>query len=278
MTDACGAVPPADDALRLLALLARTGAFARVRGRGAEIWVRDRSLGVADGAVWHEIVANGWVESLDGGTRKISLSGRRHLRRDRSRAGAPLQTASAAEPRQLSVASDPLPQINVAESPLAWLARRRDRYGSPMISGVQFEAGERLRADLWFAEMTPRVTANWSAIGQGAGGRSRSAASGPELRDGLLAARERVRLALSAVGPELSGILIDVCAHLKGLEAVEQQLHWPQRSAKLVLQLALDSLARHYGMHRSRSRVARHWGADDFRPSIEEALSSQERG
>lgn len=278
MTDACGALSPANDGLRLLALLARTRAFARGRGQGAEVWAADSLLCVAEGAVWHAIVASGWVDMQADGRWKISAAGRRHLKRERSRGGAPVPTASASEPLKLSVAANSLPEINIAESPLAWLARRRDRDGCPMISGVQFEAGERLRADLWFAEMTPRVTANWSAIGQGAGGRSRNGASGPELRDSLLAARERVRLALGAVGPELSGILIDVCAHLKGLEAIERQLHWPQRSAKLVLQLALNSLARHYGMHRSRSRAARHWGADDFRPSIEEALSSQERG
>jgi len=48
------------------------------------------------------------------------------------------------------------------ESPLAWLRKRRDRGGEPMITQSQFDAGERLRADFWFAQMTPRVTMNWS--------------------------------------------------------------------------------------------------------------------
>jgi hypothetical protein len=46
--------------------------------------------------------------------------------------------------------------VDPAESPLAWLRRRKDRDGEAMISQVQFDAGERLRANFWFAQMTPR--------------------------------------------------------------------------------------------------------------------------
>ena len=54
--------------------------------------------------------------------------------------------------------------VNDAESPLGWLKSRKDRNGRPLISDRQFEAGERLRADYWFARLSPRVTANWSAL------------------------------------------------------------------------------------------------------------------
>lgn len=166
--------------------------------------------------------------------------------------------------------------VNDDESPIAWLRRRKDRNGDPMISQAQFEAGERLRADFWFAQMTPRTTMNWSAVSTVQRGRRFGA--GPrcssEMTDNAVAAAERVRRALAAVGPELSGVLIDVCCHLRGLEDAERAAGWPQRSAKIVLQLALTRLARHYGLERAPTPVAaraavRHWGSDDYRPLFE---------
>jgi hypothetical protein len=80
----------------------------------------------------------------------------------------------------------------------------------------------------------------------------------------MIAAKQRFRLAMSAVGPGLSDLLFDVCCHLKGLESIESTNEWPIRSAKVVLQIALDRLAAHYGMAmcsvpRGRLRV---WKAD----------------
>lgn len=45
-----------------------------------------------------------------------------------------------------------------AESPLAWLARRRGRDGRAMIAPHQLQAGERLRSDFTRAHMMPRTT------------------------------------------------------------------------------------------------------------------------
>lgn len=139
--------------------------------------------------------------------------------------------------------------VDDSESPLAWLARRAGRDGRPMIDAEQFQAGERLRADFTRARMMPRMTANWSASG---GGTPR-APNAETYSDMVTAARQRVNAALGAVGPEFSGLLLDVCCFVKGLEDVERERRWPLRSAKVVLQLGLERLARHYG-YRTVSR------------------------
>ena len=136
--------------------------------------------------------------------------------------------------------------VNDSESPLAWLARRKGRDGRAMITANQFIAGEKLRADFTRGHLSPRVTSDWTAP---TGGRSRTFSGGAgEMTDLVIASRQRVRRAMDACGPEFSGLLMDVCCFLRGLEEVERERGWPLRSAKIVLQLALDRLARHYGL------------------------------
>jgi hypothetical protein len=137
--------------------------------------------------------------------------------------------------------------IDEAESPLGWLARRKGRDGQPLIETVQFQAGERLRTDFTRANLTPNVTSSWDpSRAQGRRGQS----GGGTFSDAVVAAREQVNRALEAVGPEFADVLLDVCCFLKGLEDVERARRWPPRSAKVVLQLGLDRLARHYGLAR----------------------------
>ncbi|MFA6266606.1 MAG: DUF6456 domain-containing protein [Pseudolabrys sp.] len=155
--------------------------------------------------------------------------------------------------------------VDEAESPLAWLARRRGRDGHAMIAPHQLQAGEKLRTDFTRAHMMQRTTANWSSPGSSdRRGPSNRAA---DFTDATIAARQRVNAALKAVGPEFSGLLVDLCCFLKGLEDLERARGWPARSAKVVLQLALDRLARHYGyMARARGRndaEIRTWLAED---------------
>ncbi len=159
--------------------------------------------------------------------------------------------------------------VDGAESPLAWLARRRDRDGRAYLSPARVAAGERLRGDFTLARMMPTVTSNWSTGritgGSGTGGLA-------DLTDRSIAARDRVQAALAATGSDLGGLLVDVCCFLKGLERVESERHWPARSAKVVLDIALGRLADHYGLaDEARGRETpgrlRHWGTPDHRPN-----------
>jgi hypothetical protein len=161
--------------------------------------------------------------------------------------------------------------VNEAESPLAWLARRKDRDGRPFIAPEQLAAGERLRADFTRAGLSPRVTANWIApVAQGRRSHDAGAAS---FADFVLAAKVRLARTLDAVGPEFAGLLLDVCCFLKGLETVERERRWPPRTARIVLSLALERLARHYGIFteaRGPARApTRAWQAEGARPTID---------
>jgi hypothetical protein len=155
--------------------------------------------------------------------------------------------------------------IDDNESPLAWLARRKGRDGRALIEAHQLQAGERLRADFTRAHLMPRTTSNWES--PMSSGRRGGGAGAGHFTDTMIAARQRVRHALDTVGPEFAGLLFDVCCFLKRLDDVERERAWPARSAKVVLQLALDRLARHYGYSceaRGAGRAdVRAWLADD---------------
>lgn len=164
--------------------------------------------------------------------------------------------------------------VNHDESPLAWLRRRKGRDGRPLVDAAEFAAGERLRSDYTRARIMPRVTANWTAA---VAGKRRDGTAGgiAELTEAAMAARQRVEKALRSVGPELSGLLVDFCCFLKGLEQIERERQWPPRSAKVVLRLGLGGLARHYGLvaaatGRNRTGAVLHWGTADYRPTIDE--------
>lgn len=211
----------------------------------------------------------GWIVADAEGSRlwRLTIEGAAAIRRVLSEPGEP-----SPAPAPAASLGAVLPGYDPDESPLAWLRRRRDKDGRPMISEDEFRAGERLRAELWRAEMTPRTTTNWSAFGMGGHGGGGGAGAGVAISDGAAAAQARVRAALDAVGTDLQGILVDTCGHLKGLSTIEQERGWPQRSGKIVLQLALRALARHYGYLQVEGPVAsasgiRHWAPGDYRPN-----------
>ena len=205
----------------------------------------------------------------DGGL-EITAAGRAHLAR-----AALARNDAGIDPfagQHLSLARDDVEAagvrtrvaVDLAESPLAWLARRKGRDGRALIEPAQLQAGERLRTDFTRAQLMPRITANWNSAVARDGHRGARAETFTEV---ATAARQQVRQALDEVGPEFTGLLLDVCCFLKGLEDVERERGWPRSSAKVVLQLGLDRLARHYGYGgeaRGAARApVRTWLAED---------------
>ena len=53
-------------------------------------------------------------------------------------------------------------RVNLGESPLGWLARRKDGNGFSLLSAEEVEAGERLREDFEMAQIGPKVAQDWS--------------------------------------------------------------------------------------------------------------------
>lgn len=136
--------------------------------------------------------------------------------------------------------------VNQAESPLTALARIKGRGGELFLEPSQVEAGERLRSDFTRGQMQPSLGQRWEPVRMGR--QTGSSGGAAELTGAAMSARLRVDAALAEVGPELSGVLIDICCFLKGLAEVERERQWPARSAKLMLRTALAALQRHYAM------------------------------
>ena len=151
--------------------------------------------------------------------------------------------------RFFQVAPDTEPQamtVNLGESPLGWLARRKNAAGKPYLTDDEVAAGERLRADFERAQLGPAVTQDWRRFlapgAKGAGG----SAQDRDVDGGAEAARQRVMDALVDLGPGLSDAALRTCCFLEGLEMVEAKMSWSARSAKIVLKIALQRLADHY--------------------------------
>ncbi|MFA5538369.1 MAG: DUF6456 domain-containing protein [Gemmobacter sp.] len=135
-------------------------------------------------------------------------------------------------------------RYNLAESPVAALARRRDRDGAPFLTPELVAAAERLREDFELAQMGPRVAQNWDRFLTGGDRGGFGGGSGPA--EGPRAARDRVALALRDLGPGLGDMALRCCCFLEGLEVAEKRLGWSARSGKIVLRIALQRLRRYY--------------------------------
>lgn len=248
--------------------------------RGVTLRIAGAPVDTARSLVAEDLAA--WSAPPEGGRRRLAITatGMAHLARSdagednkgfRAQHGDIIEQAADAGSSRRGL------QVNRSESPLAWLANRKGANGKPLLETSAYQAGERLRADIERAQMLPRVTANWTAhVASSARG-----AGSMDYSDMAIAARQRVDAALEAVGPEFSGLLLDVCGFLKGLETVEAERGWPRRSARVVLQMALARLAAHYGLHSAargpeRSHGLRRWGAEGYRPRVSDPVPEGE--
>jgi len=142
--------------------------------------------------------------------------------------------------------------------------------GPSQLDPALADAAERLAQDYERAQLGGRITALWDPALLPSG--TKRAGGEKEISSAAEAARERVHAALDAVGPELSGLLCEVCCLSAGVEQAERRLGLAARSGRPLLQVALSRLARHYGLSETaaprRRGAAKQWGLPDYRPAM----------
>lgn len=188
---------------------------------------------------------------------RISSAGRSALKRlmardENARAGfaeapAPFAGLSGAKVPQSQAEAAPrrgMTRYHAAESPVAALARRRGRDGTPFLANELLAAAERLREDFELSQLGPKVAQNWEGLLTGGIDASAPPARAPA--HGPAAARDRVSAALKDLGPGLGDVALRCCCYMEGLETAERRLGWSSRSGKIVLRIALQRLRRHY--------------------------------
>ncbi|KQS54056.1 hypothetical protein ASG17_14015 [Brevundimonas sp. Leaf363] len=139
---------------------------------------------------------------------------------------------------------------NMGETPIAWLLRRKDRYGRPWLTPAQGVAGERLSRDAEIALSGPSLTMRWDALPRAGGGSSAVAEPG----DRTLAAARRVAAALGACPPQTRLMLDSICVRGRSMQLAEGRLGLRRRQGRAVLIQGLDALAKHYGLGGAASR------------------------
>ena len=127
-----------------------------------------------------------------------------------------------------------------AETPIAALARRKDKDGRRFLSQDLVRAGERLREDFELTGLDKLDCRTVESL-------TDSLVTVPRQAEGSQsAAYKRVINALRDLGPGLGDVALNCCCHLEGLEKAEKRMGWSARSGKIVLRIALQRLKRHY--------------------------------
>lgn len=251
----------ARDATRVLRRLAEQGAVLAVaRDMEMGVVVREGPDGapqrtaVVDRELAQAMALKEWIACADPSTRisryHLTALGRSELRRlltgtkeGSGFAEAPARFRAAGDEDDASDAHLSHLRSTLGESPLAALARRRDKDGQPFLPRDLVAAGERLREDFELAQSEPRVTQDWNlfltaGINPGA--------PGGGMLGGARAAQDRVAGALRDLGPGLADVALRCCCYLEGLETLERRMGWSARSGKIVLRIGLQRLKRHY--------------------------------
>ncbi|MBN9788058.1 hypothetical protein DMP17_05570 [Pseudonocardia sp. TMWB2A] len=132
--------------------------------------------------------------------------------------------------------------VNMREHAIGWL------YHRTLITGIQFAAAEKLRADYERAGLVRMSMMQWTKTADKTSRRAGASPHEPTLAQ--IDAKRRFYAAIDAAGPGLADICWRLICANETLTGAEKALGWPARSGRIVLGIALDRLADHYGLRR----------------------------
>ena len=206
-------------------------------------------MAVVDRAVAQAFALKDWIACRKPGriaTYEITPAGRAAVKRMEAAANRGLADGSrmffGAEATEDRLDADTRPRATATESPVAVLARRRDKDGRAFLDADLVASAERLREDFELARIGVPPGQGWEEmLASGVPGGTRRAAG-----DTPRTARERVAAALADLGPGLGDVVLRCCCYLEGVETTEQRMGWSARSGKIVLRIALQRLKAHY--------------------------------
>lgn len=239
---------------RVLRRMCETGAVLAVAADMEKgVIVRDghegknTRTGVVDRSIAEAMALKGWIATTGNGriTRyHITSCGRNALAEMMARDES-AHAVGIADPETGALQDVPRRiRYGMAESPLAALARRRDREGERFLSDDLVHAGERLREDFELAQMESEVAKSWDGFLEALQGNEFPTPTGGT--PGARQAHARAIAALKDLGAGLSDVTLRCCCFLEGLETAEKTLGWSARSGKIVLRIALMRLKQHY--------------------------------
>lgn len=232
----------ADPAERARRILARSGAWIEAVPAGYAVRSgpdrRARVIQVLDEAAFRRLIdapglkprrAGGWIAQPVPRPTRAPAAGR---------PGVIEGVVAVAEPGGKPVRR----RANLASSPVAWLASRRDAAGRPLLAPAEAAAATCLERDAEIALGGAALTMRWDGLPRsGSGGGSPR--SGPG--DAALSAGRRVEAALAAC-TDARAMVEHICIRFSTLQMAEKALGLRPRTGKTVLKAGLQRLARHY--------------------------------
>jgi hypothetical protein len=241
---------------RFVRVLLRTGLARRIDGTGFAAGGESLRASLSDAEV--SALSSSGLVCIEGDTCRPSDTAASWLRRQEGEAGD-----FGNQHRELAPGPDNSLR-DLSRNPLEKLARAG---GDGFLDTHHVAAGARVSQWGMRAQLRQRVTMSYDPAQ--VGGR-RHGGSG-DIADMAADARKALARLFTDLPRDCADVVLDVCVFEKGLQEIETERGWPRRSAKLVLRIGLDHLAKRLGLSphaegRPSARIEA-WFGEGFAPT-----------